>query len=208
MQEGLGVFVEAEKGYLKVRGRLEQLPPTALRMLEYLVANSQKHRTKMDIAFAIWGEDTPKRRRQIETVVRQIRAAIEKKPLQPELLLTKDRFGYIFDPSCPEMPEGLYGAISRKGIVLWPEGKRVFIRGAEVNIGWQPFLILHRLMENAGGTCTVQSLLRAGWPDREPGLGDINEAILNLRILLGAPETIICIGKRGCLGCKGYMFVG
>jgi DNA-binding response OmpR family regulator len=82
------VFIDGQRIHLFLR---------EFELLRFLVQCPNRVFDRGEILESVWGQDVSIDRRTIDVHVRRLRAAIERDPAQPELIVTVRRVGYKFD---------------------------------------------------------------------------------------------------------------
>jgi DNA-binding winged helix-turn-helix (wHTH) protein len=84
-------------------GQIIKLTPKEYKVLEYMVRNSEKVLTPIEILRNVWGPEYAQESEYVRNFVAQLRRKIEDNPSSPRLIITEPHFGYRFinpDGSC------------------------------------------------------------------------------------------------------------
>lgn len=82
-----------------------ELTPKEFGLLEYLVKNTGRARTRQQILNAVWGNTVIVTTRSVDRCVSTLRSKLEPDASHPVLIQTIPDIGYRFDPPLEEMPE-------------------------------------------------------------------------------------------------------
>ena len=90
------VEVHFKKGEARRKGRLLDLSPRELRLLEYFVRHRGEVVTRDALLDAVWGYDSAPLTRTVDMHVAKLRKKIEDPRTEPKYLITVHRMGYKF----------------------------------------------------------------------------------------------------------------
>lgn len=91
------IIVDLERHEARKMDRLLELTPIEFSLLVYLMKNSNKALTHMDILRNVWGADYGYEVEYLRVYIGHLRQAIEDDPLKPKVIKTKRGLGYIFE---------------------------------------------------------------------------------------------------------------
>jgi DNA-binding winged helix-turn-helix (wHTH) protein len=77
-------------------GQIIKLTPKEYKLLEYLVLNSEKVLTPIEILQNVWGPEYGQESEYVRNFVGQLRRKIEDNPSNPRFIITEPHFGYRF----------------------------------------------------------------------------------------------------------------
>jgi DNA-binding winged helix-turn-helix (wHTH) protein len=98
-----GLEIDFSRRLVKRDGQIVKLTPTEYRLLEYLVRNSGKVLTQIEILHNVWGAQYGQESEYVRNFIRQLRRKIEDDASNPQFIVTVPRFGYrFFEPE--DMP--------------------------------------------------------------------------------------------------------
>ena len=92
------VRLDAERHVVTVNGGPVQLPLKEFELLEFLLRNSGRVLTRMQLIDRIWGSDYVGDTKTLDVHVKRLRAKIEPDPGAPRYLVTVRGLGYKFEP--------------------------------------------------------------------------------------------------------------
>ncbi|MCI0686006.1 MAG: response regulator transcription factor [Sporichthyaceae bacterium] len=92
------VRLDAERHVVTVNGGPVQLPLKEFELLEFLLRNSGRVLTRMQLIDRIWGSDYVGDTKTLDVHVKRLRAKIEPDPANPRHIVTVRGLGYKFEP--------------------------------------------------------------------------------------------------------------
>jgi two-component system, OmpR family, response regulator RegX3 len=92
------VRLDAERHVVTVNGGPVQLPLKEFELLEFLLRNSGRVLTRMQLIDRIWGSDYVGDTKTLDVHVKRLRAKIEPDPASPRHIVTVRGLGYKFEP--------------------------------------------------------------------------------------------------------------
>jgi len=92
------VRLDAERHVVTVNGAPVQLPLKEFELLEFLLRNSGRVLTRMQLIDRIWGSDYVGDTKTLDVHVKRLRAKIEPDPANPRHIVTVRGLGYKFEP--------------------------------------------------------------------------------------------------------------
>ena len=90
------VDVDFKKGEARKKGKLLDLSPRELRLLEYFIQHRGEVVDRDALLDAVWGYDTAPLTRTVDMHVAKLRKKIEDPRGEPKYLITVHRMGYKF----------------------------------------------------------------------------------------------------------------
>jgi two-component system, OmpR family, response regulator RegX3 len=92
------VRLDAERHVVTVNSTPVQLPLKEFELLEFLLRNSGRVLTRMQLIDRIWGSDYVGDTKTLDVHVKRLRAKIEPDPARPRHIVTVRGLGYKFEP--------------------------------------------------------------------------------------------------------------
>ncbi|HKE52853.1 MAG TPA: response regulator transcription factor [Actinomycetes bacterium] len=92
------VRLDAERHVVTVNSNPVQLPLKEFELLEFLLRNSGRVLTRMQLIDRIWGSDYVGDTKTLDVHVKRLRAKIEPDPASPRHIVTVRGLGYKFEP--------------------------------------------------------------------------------------------------------------
>jgi two-component system response regulator RegX3 len=91
------VEIDIESHKVKVLGEYVSFPLKEFELLEFLVRNSGRVLTRVQLIDRIWGSDYFGDTKTLDVHIKRLRAKIEKDPANPVFILTIRGLGYKFE---------------------------------------------------------------------------------------------------------------
>jgi DNA-binding winged helix-turn-helix (wHTH) protein len=88
--------VDLSRRLVKRHGKIVKLTLTEYKVLEYMVQNSGKVLTRIEILKNVWGPQYGQESEYVRNFIQQLRRKIEDDPSNPRFIVTEPHFGYRF----------------------------------------------------------------------------------------------------------------
>jgi len=91
------IRLDSDRHVISVNGEQVALPLKEFELLEFLMRNSGRVLTRMQLIDRVWGSDYVGDTKTLDVHIKRLRAKIEKDPANPELIQTVRGMGYKLD---------------------------------------------------------------------------------------------------------------
>jgi two-component system response regulator RegX3 len=88
------IRLDSDRHVISVNGEQVALPLKEFELLEFLMRNSGRVLTRMQLIDRVWGSDYVGDTKTLDVHIKRLRAKIEKDPANPELIQTVRGMGY------------------------------------------------------------------------------------------------------------------